>query len=145
MDSGYIIGFDSKVTFTHPSGGTVVNVIIFGADKSSSVHIDNKKKDILNLSKGPTQGLKHTLTAENIYSISLTAIRKKFCLSLHYNGDKSYLFVNGTEITKFKVNDSEIAPNPICLGNISEDFSVSNTKKTGLYGSVFDFSVSYCS
>ena len=56
-----------------------------------------------------------------------------------------YLFVNGTEITKFKVNDSEIAPNPICLGNISEDFSVSNTKKTGLYGSVFDFSVSYCS
>ena len=69
--------------------------------------------------------------------------QKKFCLRLHYNGDNSYLFFKGTEIIKFKANDSEIVANPLCLGNISEDFSVANMKKTGLYESVFDFSVDY--
>ena len=59
-----------------------------------SSHIDNKKKDILILRKEPTQGLEHTLTAEKMYSINMT--RKKFCLSLHYNGANSYSFVNGT-------------------------------------------------
>ena len=72
---------------------------------SSSSHIDNKKKDILVLGKGPTQGLEHTLTAEKMYAINFTVTKKKFCLSLHYNGANSYLFVNGTEIVKFK--DSE--------------------------------------
>ena len=83
----------------------------------SSAHIDNKKKDILVLRKGQTQGLKHTLTAEKTYSINFTVTRKKFCLSLHCNGSNSYLFVNGTEIYKFKVKDSEIAASPLCLGN----------------------------
>ena len=62
-------------------------------------------------------------------------------LSLHYNGDNSYLFVNGKEIIKFKAKDSEIVEDPICLGNISKDFSESNMKKTGLYGSVYYFSI----
>ena len=53
---------------------------------SSSAQIDYKKKDILILGKGPTQGLEHTLTAEKMYSISFTVTGKKFCLSLHYNG-----------------------------------------------------------
>ena len=44
--------------------------------------------------------------------------KKKFCLSLHYNGANSYLFVNGTEISKFEAKDSEIAVSPLCLGNI---------------------------
>ena len=57
---------------------------------SSSVHIDNKKKKILILGKGPTQGLEHTLTAEKMYSINFTATKKKFCLSLHYNGANSF-------------------------------------------------------
>ena len=61
-----------------------------------SSHIDNKKKDILILRKEPTQGLEHTLTAEKMYSINFTMARKKFCLSLHYNGANSYSFVNGT-------------------------------------------------
>ena len=70
---------------------------------SSSVYIDNKKKDILILGEGPTQGLDGTtLTAEKIYSISFTATRKKFCLSLYYHRANSYIFVNGTEINKFK-------------------------------------------
>ena len=65
---------------------------------SSSAHIYNKKKNILLLGIGPTQGLEDTLTAEKMYSINFTVINKKFCLSLHYNGANSYLFVNGTEI-----------------------------------------------
>ena len=62
---------------------------------------------------------------------------------MHYNGANSYLFINGTEIYKFKANDSEIVPSPLCLGNISKDWSVDNMKKTGLTGYVYDFSADY--
>ena len=54
---------------------------------------------------------------------------KKICLSLHYNGANSYLFVNSTEIHKFKAKDYEIVATPFCLGNISKDFSIDNMKK----------------
>ena len=62
---------------------------------------------------------------------------------MYYNGANSYLFPNGTEIIKFKAKDSEIVGYPLCLGNISKDFSVGNMKKTGLDGYVYDFSVDY--
>ena len=62
---------------------------------------------------------------------------------MHYNGANSYLFVNGVEIHKFNVTNSEINATPLCLGNISKDFSVENMKKTGLNGYVYDFSVDY--
>ena len=91
---------------------------------SSSAHIDNKKKDILVLGKGPTQGLEHTLTAEKIYSINFTVTKNKFCLSLRYNGTNSCLFVSGTEIYKFKAKDSEIVASSLCLGNISKVWSI---------------------
>ena len=120
--SGYGIGFDRHVFFSHPSGETGRNVIILGVDMSSSTKIDNRKKDILILGKGPIQGLEHTLTAEKMYSINFTVTRKKFCLSLHYNGANSYLFVNGTEIYKFKAKDSEIVASLLCLGNIAKDW-----------------------
>ena len=57
--------------------------------------------------------------------------RKKFCLSLHYNGANSYLFVNCTEIIKFKAKDSEIVATPLCLGEITKELSEDNMKKTG--------------
>ena len=110
----------------------------------SSVHADNKKKDILILGKPPKQGLgEHSFSAEKMYSLNLTDHRVKYCLSLHYNGANSYLFVNGTEIIKFKAKDSNIVTNPICLGNISKDWSVDNMKDTGLNGYVYYFSVDY--
>ena len=62
------------------------NIIIFGADMSSFVHVDNKKKDILLLGEGPTQGLDDTISAEAIYPIKFTQPNKRFVLSLHYNG-----------------------------------------------------------
>ena len=65
------------------------------------------KKGILVLGIGPTQGLEHTLTAEKMYSINFTVTKKKFCLNLYYNVANSYLFVNGTEIYKFKAKTGQ--------------------------------------
>ena len=130
--SGYGIGFDRRSSFSFPSGGFGQNVLIFGDDMSSSIHVDNKKKDILVLGRGPTQGLESTLTAEKMYSIDFTVTKKKFCLSLHYNEANSYLFVNGTKIIKFKAKDSAIVASPLCLGNISKDCSTDNIKKLDL-------------
>ena len=78
-----------------------------------------------------------------MYLITFTGNYKKFILSLHYNGANSYLFVNGTEVHKFKAKDSETVATPLCLGNISKDFSVDNMKKTKLNGYVYNFSVDY--
>ena len=111
---GYGIGFDRKSSFLSPGSRFCQNVLIFGAEMSSSAHIDNKKKDILFIGKGPTQGLKHTLTAEKMYSINFT-VTKKNCLSLRYNGANSYLFVSGKELAKFKAKDSAIVVTPLCL------------------------------
>ena len=74
-------------------------------------------------------------------SINFTEKNKNFvwaCIK-----ENSYLFVNGTEIHKFKSKDSEILAHSLCLGNISKDWSVDNMKKTGLNGYVYDFSVHY--
>ena len=99
--SGYGNGFDRKGSFSFPCGGYGQNVIIFGADMSSSLHIDNKKKTLI-LGRGPTQGLENTLTAEKIYSTNFTEKNKKFCLSLHYNGANSYLVLMVQKFTNLK-------------------------------------------
>ena len=130
--SGYGIGVDRRSSFSFSGGGFGQNVLIFVVDMSSSAHIDNKKKDILVLGIGPTQGLEHTLSAEKMYSINFTVTKKNFFLSLHYNGANSYLLVNITEIYKFKAKNSEIVASPLCLGNISKDWSVDNMKKQDL-------------
>ena len=62
---------------------------------------------------------------------------------MHYNGDSNYLFISGKEIVNFKSKDSEIVPYPLCLGNLSKDFSPKNTTNTGLFGYVYDFIVDY--
>ena len=104
------------------------------------------KKGVL-VGKGPAQRLEHTLTAEKMYLILLRQKnkkkKKKKCLSLLHNGANSYLFVNGTEIYKFKAKDSEIFASPLCLGKISKDWSTDNMKRTGFIGYVYDISVDY--
>ena len=106
------------------------NVTIFGADMSSSVHIDNKSKDILIFGEGPTQGLDDTtLIAEAKYPIKFTQSRRRYVLTLHYNGSNSSLFVNVIKIYQFKAKDSEIKDYTLCLGNISKDFTTNNMKK----------------
>ena len=99
---------------------------------SSSVDIDNKKKDMLILGLGPKQGLgldDTKLTAEAQYSINFTRSNRKFCLSLHYNGNNSFLFITATKIYQFKAKDSEIKKYRLCLGNILGNLSANKMKK----------------
>ena len=108
------------------------------------MHIDDKGKDTLIFGKRTTQGLNYILTTEAEYSINFTRPGIKFCLSLHYNGSNSFLFVNATKIYQFKEKDYEIKKYPLRLGNISKDFtSINMKKKTGLNGYVYEFNVDY--
>ena len=103
--SGYGIRFDRKGEFSF-GNGFGRNVIILGADMSSSVHATNKTQNILILGKDFTQGLANTtIYAEKLYSINFTKTNTKSSLSLHYNGADSYLFINDTETIKFKAKD----------------------------------------
>ena len=78
-----------------------------------------------------------------MYKTNFTERNKKFVLSLHYNGDNSYLFVNGVDQLKFKTKSSEIKRTILALSNISADFSTTNAQKTRLFGNVYDFAVDY--
>ena len=97
--SGYGIRFNSQLYFSLPDNTMERNVITFGANMNSSVHIDNKGRYILILGEGLKQGLDDTtLAAETKYSFNFTQSDRSFCLSLHYNGSNSFLFVNATKI-----------------------------------------------
>ena len=118
---------------------------LFWADMSSSVHIDNKNKDISVLGEGPTQRLDETiLITEEWHPISFTQLGKRFVLRVHYNGSSSFLFVNATKIYQFKANDSEKKNYKLCLVTTLKFFTINNTKKkTGLKGSVKLFSIDF--
>ena len=106
------------------------NITVSGADMSSSVHIDNKNKDILILSEGATQGLDDTtLAAEAKYPINFTQPRKRFVLSLHYNGNNSFLFVNTAKINLFKRKYCEIKDYTLWLRSISKDLTTNKSEK----------------
>ena len=128
--------FKKKQPFLNPSDEKyALNLIIFGCDTSDS------KNHILVLGKESIQINDTTIKVEKMYPtnfISTSNNNKRVVLSLHYNGDDSYLFVNSVQQAKFNTANSEILSNPICLGNISED-----PIPTGLNGFVYDFSVDY--
>ena len=101
--SSYGLGFDSTGEFTHPQGGTARNITIFGVDLSNSVHATHKTQNILILGHGLTQKVNNTtIYAEKMYSSNFSAENETFCLSLHYNGDNSYLFVNAKKLLNLK-------------------------------------------
>ena len=107
---------------------------------TSSVHIDNKKKDTLILDIGPTLGLDDTmLTAEAEYITNFSRSNIKYCLSLHYNGSNSFLLVNASKIYELKAKDPGIKKLSLCSGNISGDVSDNNMKKTALHVCVYNF------
>ena len=94
--SSYGLRFDSTGQFSHPQGRMARNIIIFGVNSSNSVHATDKMQNILILGHGLTQNVNNTtIYAEKMYSPNFSAEKKIFCLSLHYNCDNSYLFVNG--------------------------------------------------
>ena len=101
------------------------------------------------MARGSVQKLNDTtIYSEKTDSPNFTADNKTFCLSLHYNRDNCYLFVNGKKFTQFKAKDSEIKTRPLDLGRISAFPSPMNSddiKDSKLYGNVYDFSVDYSS
>ena len=130
---GYGICFDERSEFGHTitEGGfahttDARNVLIFGADMSFSVHKTNRANHIYLMGTGLTQGINDTtIYAEKNFYRNFTDPGKKFVLSLHYNGDNSYLFVNGRQELKFKAKDNQIISEKLCLENLSDQWTTS--------------------
>ena len=94
--------------------------------------------------QGLTQGIHDTtLYAENNFYRNFTDPGKNFMLSLHYNGDDSYLLVNGRQELKFKYKTDQLVKEKLCIGNLSDQWTTSESEKTGLYGKIYDFVVYY--
>ena len=144
MYSGYEIAFNGGDHWSFDYG-TPRNVIIFGVDNSSSSYVGNLKSNFLILAKGTTFGINGNFgSPEKKLRINFTKATTKFCLSLHYNVDNSYLFVNGKEIIKFKADNKNVNfPTRFCLGSISDGFSATESRKVSLNGNVYDLSVHY--
>ena len=113
----YGICFDTKSAFSTGNITNGKNVIIFGADMSFSSYATKRANNIYVLGKDFIQGISTTghttIYEEGLYRTNFTEPNKKFVLSLYYNGDDSYLFVNGIHELKFKAKNSEIQKNPI--------------------------------
>ena len=121
---GHGIRFELSGIFTHPNGGDGKNVVVFGVDMANSKNVNNKTKDVLVLGHGLIQKIDDaTIYAEKMYSPNLTGASKTFCLSLYYNGDDSYLFVNGKEVIKYKSRKQSVV-GKLSLGNISAGFKI---------------------
>ena len=144
---GYGICFDEGGTFsyriteggrTHTANGR--NAIIFGADMSFSVHETNRVNNIYVMGDGLIQGINDTtIYAEKDYWRNFTDPGKRYVLSLHYNGDNSYLFVNGRQELKFKAKNDQLVKEKFCIGNLSDQWTTSESEKTELYGNIYDF------
>ena len=148
---GYGICFDERSEFGHTitEGGhahttEARNVLIFGADMSFSVHTTNRANHIYLMGTGLTQGIiDTTIYAENNFYRNFTDFGKKFISSSHYNGDNSYLFVNGRQELKFKAKTDQLVKEKLCIGNLSDQWIPSELEKTGVYGKIYDFVVDY--
>ena len=144
---GYGICFDERSEFGHTitEGGfahttDARNVLIFGADMSFSVLATNRANHIYLMGTGLMQGINDTtIYAEKNFYRNFT----DFVLSLHYNGDDSYLFVNGRQELKFKCKTDQLVTEKLCIGNLSDQWTTSESEKTGLYGNIYDFVVDY--
>ena len=79
--------------FSHPSGGTGRNVIIFWVDMNSYTKTDNKKKDILMLGKGPTQGLEHSVQEKYIQLILPKIIKHSVWACIRIKEPVIYLLI----------------------------------------------------
>ena len=121
------------------------NVTIFGDDNSSSSRPGNRKNNFLILRQGPTYCINGNLgSPEKKFSIHFTKANTKFCLSLCYNADNSYLFINGNKFFKFKADNKNVNfQTQFCLRGISNGFSATDAKEVSLNGSVYNISVDY--
>ena len=141
---GYGICFDKGSSFSEGSINNGRSVLIFGVHESSLLQSNNKANNIYIMGKGFVQGINDTtLYAEKVYSQNFTQLNKKFVLSLHYNYDNSYLFVNGRQELKFKCKTDQLVKEKLCIRNLSNNWSPIEAQKTGLYVNIYDFVVDY--
>ena len=121
------------------------NVIIFGVDNSSWFHSDNCKNNFVMLDEGPTYGFNGSFgSPEKKFNGNFTKANTKFCLSLLYNADNSYFFVNGKEIFQFKAGNKNVNfPAQFCVRSLSNWFSATESRDVYLNRIVYDFSVDY--
>ena len=134
---GYGICFDERSQFghtiteggfTHTTNGR--NVLIFGVDMSFSAHATNRANHTYLMGDGLTQGINDTtIYVEKNYYRNFTDPGKKFVLSLHYNGNNSYLFVNGRQELKFKCKTDQLVKETLCIGNLSDQWTASESEK----------------
>ena len=93
---------------------------------------------------GLTQAINGTtIYVEKNYYRNFMDPGKKFVLGLHYNGDNSYLLVNGRQELKFKAKIDQLVKEKLCMGNLSDQLTASESEKTVLYGNIYDFLVDY--
>ena len=143
--TGYGICFDERSEFGHTmtEGGhahttDARNVLIFGEDMSFSIHATNRANHIYLMGTGLTQGINDTtIHAEKNFYRNFTDFGKKFVLSLHYNGD------NGRQELKFKAKTDQLVKEKLCIGNLSVQWTTSESEKTGVYGKICNFVVDY--
>ena len=108
------------------------NVIIFGVDMSSSIQATNRANKIYVMSKEFIQGIDDTtIYVEKLFHINFAELGEKFVLTLHYNGDNTYLFANGRQELKFKSKDDQLITEKLCSGNLSSEWTTSELEKTG--------------
>ena len=118
--------------------------MIFSVDMSSSIHATNRANNIYVMGKEFIQGINDTtIYAEKLFHNNFTEFGVKFVLILHYNGDNSYLFVNTRLELKFKAKDGQIISKKLCLGNLSSEWTTSESEKSGVYENIYDFVVDY--
>ena len=119
-------------------------MLIVGADMSFSTHATNKANNIYVMGKDFIQGINDTtLYAEKEFHNNFAEFGVKFVLSLHYNGDNSYLLANGYQELKFKAKNDQILKERLCLGNLGKEWTNNNSAKTVVYGNIYDFVVDY--
>ena len=139
---GYGICFDEGGLFSIGNINNGRNVIIFGVHENSVIHANNKVNNIFVMGDAFVQGINDTtLYAEKMCSQNFTQPSTKFVLSLHYNGDDSYLFVNCRQELKFKCKTDQLFKQKLCIGTLSDQWTTSESEKTGLYESIYDFVV----
>ena len=96
---------------------------------SFNVHATNRVNNIYVIGKGLTQGVNDTtIYVEKNFYRNFTDFSKKFMLSLHCNGDDSYLFVNGKQELKFKAKTDQLIKEKLCIGNLSDQWTTSESK-----------------
>ena len=137
---GYGICFDEGGLFSIGNINNGRNELIFGVHEDSVIHANNTANNIFVMGDAFVQGINDTtLYAEKIYSQNFTQPSTKFVLSLHYNGDNSYLLVNGKQELKFKTKTESLVKQKLRIGNLSDKWSTSKSEKTGLYGNIYDY------